>query len=474
MLDDPCSRFLPPVHPPPPASLSLTCISRLSTFFAPTSLTVDLRFSLPTLSSGSVPPDEAQKLAEEEDHEDGFERRYARGWLERVVAIGLRVIGRGEDEEGEWEEVVEKASGLLAFLSGPSAQGSSSTTYLLPSPPALSHPTFSILPTPPPTRPASATPFSHPSDSAPSSTSPGPSISLTIRDTTLLSNSTGHRTWGAAALLAQSLASSPSLFFPPSSASSPFRPLRVLELGSGTGLVGLTAGSVLSRLSRTAVVTLTDGGPEPASVLSNLAENVGSNVGALEGVQVEVQELDWREFFPLEEGGKGKTVPEEEKYDVVLASDVAYEPGMAEALHAAVAGLLRFPPPSSPSSTSNAPSSSTSSDQPSSAFHLIIPLRRTHTHETATVDRLFPLSSSLSSSSSSSSPPLDPSLLRPHPSTPSTTYRLVSRSREDITGPDGFGGRGGGAGTVRGRGRGRAEGEMVYRCSRVEWEEVRE
>ncbi|GAA5824817.1 hypothetical protein JCM11251_005356 [Rhodosporidiobolus azoricus] len=465
MLDDPCSRFLPPVHPPPSASLSLSCISRLSTFFAPSSLTVDLRFALPSLSSGSSVPEEAGLLAEEEEEEDAFERGYARGWLERVVAVGLKAIGKGEDSEGKWEEVVENASGLLAFLSGPSAQGSSSTTYLLPTPPALAIPVSisSFLPTPPPTRPASTTPGTD------------ASISLTIRDTTLLSNSTGHRTWGAATLLAQSLASSPSTFFPSathSPSSHPAQPLRVLELGSGTGLVGLTCAAVLSRLalSRGAVVTLTDGGPEPASVLSNLSANVESNAEALEGVEVEVKELDWREFFPMgEEGGKGKTVEEVEKYDVILASDVAYEPGMAEALHAAVAGLLRFPPSPVP-----AASSSLSEVLPSAVFHLIIPLRRTHTRETAAVDRLFPYSPSSSSPRPElpSTPSIDPSLLRTDSST-GKTYRLITRTREDITGPDGFGGRGGGAGSVRWRGGARAEGEMVYRVYAVGWEEVR-
>ncbi|GAA6010442.1 hypothetical protein JCM10207_001306 [Rhodosporidiobolus poonsookiae] len=458
MSDSPPSVFLPPVHPPPPVSLVLSSLSRLSSFVSPPNAVIDLRRALPDLSSGSVPTEEAHQAAQEEEHEDEFERNYARGWLERIVAIGSRVLAKGGGDAEQWEQAVDEASGFVAVMSGPSAQGSSSKTYLLPTPSSARLSPL-LPPTPPPTRPASTVPPEP--GSSPSLTSPD-ALSLTIRDTTLLQNSTGHCTWGSAPLLSQRLASSPLSFFPLPTSTSTARPLRCLELGSGTGLVGLSAAAILARLSLPsgATVTLTDGGAEPA-VLDNLARNVVSNAAALEGVKVHVAELDWREFLPLSsgvEGAQDRTVPDEERYDVLLAADVAYEPGMAEALHAAVAGLLRFPGLSAQLSSSSAPA-------PAPAFHLVIPLRPTHTRETADVARLFPLSPSPSPSSSS---PISPASTPPVSlRADSTPFRLVARTRDELTGPDGFGG---GAGRMRGRGR--AEGEMRYWAMRVEWEEV--
>ncbi|GAA6030828.1 hypothetical protein JCM8097_008896 [Rhodosporidiobolus ruineniae] len=455
MPDDPPSAFLPSLHPLPPSSLLASSLSRLSASLQPSNTLIDLRHPLSDLSSGSIPAGAAAKAAREEEQEDEFERGYASGWLERVVAVCSRALAKGE--EG-WEEVVDGASGLLAFLSGPSAQGSSSKTYLLPStgntPPSL--------PTPPPTRPSSTLPSRSASPTPSPCSSASVDLALTIHETTLLQNSTGHRTWGSAPLLAQRLASSPSSFFPrlpspDSEAGSAARPLRVLELGSGTGLVGLSAAAVLARsgYGNGASVTLTDGGAEPLAVLDNLRANVAANATALGGVEVRVEELDWRDFL-----GEGKKVAEEEKFDVILAADVAYEPGMAEALHAAVSGLLRLPSLSSPSSSPVSYTATTPPSPPPSAFHLIIPLRPTHTAESSTVARLFP------PPSSSPSPPV-PGLVKLDP-TSGRAYRLVSREVVELTGPDGFGGGGGRARS------GRAEGEMRYCLRRVEWEEIRD
>ncbi|BGP19473.1 hypothetical protein JCM10213_006293 [Rhodosporidiobolus nylandii] len=447
MLDDPCSRFLPRIYPAPPPSELLASLSRLTAFLNPPNTLVDLRIPLPVLADVALPAGEVAKVAQEEEQEDDFERGFARSWLERVVAIASKALARGADEFELWEKVVDGASGLLAVLSGPSAQGSSSKTYLLPAPRVVPYPSASppcLPPTPPPSHPASTSPSVAPS---PRPASPIPRLddplSLTIRDTTLLQNSTGHRTWGSAPILAQRMASLPWSFFPLSAPTA--SPPRILELGSGTGLVGLSAAAVLSRLSPRSgsSVTLTDGGPEPAAVLDNLAANVAANAESLAGVEIKVEQLDWREFLPPSSpGGQGRQPRQEERYDVLLAADVAYEPGMAEALHAAVCGLLRFP-----SSTSPPPSPAT--------FHLIIPLRRTHTVETATVERLFPPSASA----------VDPALV--HTAEDGRRFRLVATEREELIGPDGFGG-----GGARGRGRGRAEGEMRYLALRVEWAAV--
>lgn len=93
------------------------------------------------------------------------------------------------------------------------------------------------------------------------------------------------------------------------SLSSPPR-LRILELGSGTGLVGITAALTLS-----ADVTVTD----LPHVLPNLEFNARANsdVLARHGGSVEVAALCWGEVDQME-GLVGR------EYDLVLGSDVVY------------------------------------------------------------------------------------------------------------------------------------------------------
>ncbi|BGP34818.1 hypothetical protein JCM10296v2_006642 [Rhodotorula toruloides] len=436
MSPPPPSTSLPPLHPLPSPSLLLKSISSLSTFLSPSSHIVDLR---PPLSSYNYLVADAGQEADE------FEAGYAKGWLERVVALGAREAGRGEEGE-EWEEVVESAARVLAGLLGPSAQGSVTKTYLLPRPtrhletkPSIP---FFAYPTPPPTRPASTAPFDHPSPPFTSSPPASSDIGLTIRDGTLVEASTGHRTWGAATLFSHRLASLPSTFLPLSSMSSN-RPLRVLELGSGTGLVGLAAAKVLQALEVPAHTVLSDGGDEPDTVLANLRENVEANFPFADAthscIRVDVQRLDWRGYLPSSPLANSHT--QEERYDLLLGTDLAYERGQATLLHSAVAGLLRFPSPSF--------------DEVKPVLWLTIVLRPTHAAEIAEVDSLFP-------SSSSSSSPCDPSLVRHYAG---NSYRLITTASEELVGPDGFAGR-----AVRGRMS--ARGEMRYRIYRIGWEEV--
>ncbi|GAA5899626.1 hypothetical protein JCM8208_000608 [Rhodotorula glutinis] len=460
MNDTPPSTYLPGLVPVPPRSTILDSLSRLAAAYAtPPSTLVDLRPSVYAYNATSTT---AAETGEGEDGAgDAFEIGFARGWLEKALATGSRALARGMDETGEWEQAVDEAARLLADLSGPSAQGSTTKTYLLPDPVHdVAAPGSYPYPTPPPTRPSSTAPFlSHPSPStafksALSCTSPSP-LHITIRDGTLIEASTGHRTWGSASILAHLLAASPSRFFPSLSAppSPPSSPLCVLELGSGTGLVGLTAAAVLSRLGvgarQGAEVVLSDGGDEPQAVLDNLRDNVGANAGAIgDGVSVRVERLDWRDHVPREAGSAplDEVLPATsaaERFDVLLGTDLVYERGQASLLHAAAAGLLRFPPSTSSSSTTSRPT-----------FWLTLPLRPTHADENAEVAELFPSPESSTA----------PQLCRTDWAT-GKTYRLLAVEREELLGPSGF--------AVGGTGRGSAAmGELRYCVLRIEWQEV--
>ncbi|KAL7131891.1 hypothetical protein ABFS83_12G035400 [Erythranthe nasuta] len=101
--------------------------------------------------------------------------------------------------------------------------------------------------------------------------------------------------------------------------TSPDRRLRILELGSGTGLVGIAAAALLG-----ATVTVTD----LPRVLPNLQYNVDANAGILAaaggGGTVGVAALAWGDRSHMEAVGVD--------YDIVLGSDVVYHDNLYEPL----------------------------------------------------------------------------------------------------------------------------------------------
>lgn len=103
-------------------------------------------------------------------------------------------------------------------------------------------------------------------------------LQLTLHEPALAADNLGLKTWASAYLLAKRL---PSLSLPPLPAGS-----RVLELGAGTGLVGLAAAATLH-----AHVVFTDL-PE---IVPNLAHNVCANATtiAAHGGKADVGVLDW-------------------------------------------------------------------------------------------------------------------------------------------------------------------------------------
>ncbi|KAJ8764477.1 hypothetical protein K2173_006217 [Erythroxylum novogranatense] len=93
--------------------------------------------------------------------------------------------------------------------------------------------------------------------------------------------------------------------------------LKVLELGSGTGLVGIAAAAILG-----ANVTVTD----LPHVITNLQFNVDANAGllTLHGGTVHVAALRWGDTGDVEAVGR--------EFDIVVASDVVYHEHLFEPL----------------------------------------------------------------------------------------------------------------------------------------------
>ncbi|KDE02373.1 hypothetical protein MVLG_07061 [Microbotryum lychnidis-dioicae p1A1 Lamole] len=345
------SQHLPTLSPHPPPSQLRTSLDRLQRLVAPHQIIIDLR----STSSG-LQPSLNQDLATL----DAFELNYARQWLERLVSLGSRrlVLVEDEEEAAEWEGLVEGGSYVLGRLMGGSASGGFEQVFLLPSPLGQEFEPLRIR----------------------------------IRETTLLSNSTGFRTWASATLLAQRIASNPFDYLPTTTAtttttisdSEPVAAVQILELGSGTGLVGLTLIATLSVLGIRSEVDLTD---HEDSVLENLRRNLDrfSREGLDEEAVVggRVSKLDWSDHQSDSGLIRCHTKEEGRKvFDLIVAADVIYEPDHVELIHSTVAAFLRQPDPRS------------TRFEEGGTFHLALPLRSTHGLEMETFKKTFPRVSS--------------------------------------------------------------------------------
>ena len=148
-------------------------------------------------------------------------------------------------------------------------------------------------------------------------------MDITLYEPSLTSDNLGHKTWLASYLLAKRLPSLRSLLEKPAlqlyhkdqggHLLKPNEFSSVLELGAGTGLVGIAAAAILGTH-----VDLTDL-PE---ICENLRRNVRSNEGSLTAVggSASVFSLDWGSLPPVE------SVQESQKYNVIMAADPLYSP----------------------------------------------------------------------------------------------------------------------------------------------------
>ncbi|OKL64353.1 hypothetical protein UA08_00977 [Talaromyces atroroseus] len=149
-------------------------------------------------------------------------------------------------------------------------------------------------------------------------TSSGEEFSLTLHEPSLTSDNLGMKTWLSSYLLSRRLhfifESVPELVNSDLTSSSSGTRLRALELGSGTGLVGL---SFATLQGPSASIHLTD---LPA-IVPNLASNAALNSELLCEVNAEVTTgvLDWST-------PPASAPSSEERYDIILAADPLYSP----------------------------------------------------------------------------------------------------------------------------------------------------
>ncbi|KAF9055684.1 putative methyltransferase-domain-containing protein [Panaeolus papilionaceus] len=179
--------------------------------------------------------------------------------------------------------------------------------------------------------------------------------------------SVGLQSWAASINLGERFCLQPSFFsLGPSATPRQDKPLRILELGAGTGLLSIIADKILASYTPkvSTEIVATDYHPE---VLSNLSKNVETNFPAeTTSTSISVQALDWE--TPIYEGPLGRP------FDLILAADVVYHPDHARWIKGCIERLLARP-----------------SDNPEAVFWLIIAVRRTGRHEgmDRTVDELF-------------------------------------------------------------------------------------
>ena len=345
-------------------------------------------------------------------HLDPFERSYTLRWLTALMSY-LET----QDNSADAEPLIELAASILALCSGTSAAGTFHRNLVFTSNSISSC-----------------------------------SITLRVKDIPLNNQdyaSVGAQTWGGACVLSESIVDEPWRFGLCHAPQNDFlknnfsplckmklrpQPLRILELGAGTGLVSLTICKLLQNLMTTyglpspmsseahsplvsphaSVATLdsllgSTSKPIPISsatvliatdhyppVLENLASNIATNFPSRtqqsnDPISFTSHNLDWSHFSSTYATGNPTAAtppkPFDEPFDLIFGADIIYELEHASWLKLCLSVLLRKPD----LAASHAEIDISMNIDP--AFHLVIPLRSTHVRESRTVELVFPFSS---------------------------------------------------------------------------------
>ena len=343
-------------------------------------------------------PDDHDDEAVQRVQSDAFERTYAIRWLTALIV-------QLESRQEQWsllastptrtitdtDTLLQQAASLLATCAGVAAAPKLHRRFSFESPVPVSTPTAGDI------------------DSDKIMTR---AVHVDLTDISLDNHdyaSVGAQTWGGACVLAEMIAEHPDRFglgcatrwglsvtgSDTNGLDTRERPLRVLELGAGTGLVGLTVAKLLQSLlpcespnpnpdltltlHPRATIVLTD---FYSAVLANLQSNIDANFPTVpdenntdhySAVLVHSCPLDWSLFSPT----MTETLPIPDilstPFDIVFGADIVYEPQHAVWIHDCLMSILSYP--------------DGSNEDP--VFHLVIPLRPTHTFESNTVEEVF-------------------------------------------------------------------------------------
>jgi 2-polyprenyl-3-methyl-5-hydroxy-6-metoxy-1,4-benzoquinol methylase len=262
---------------------------------------------------------ESEGLDPEVLRSDELERNFAIKWLTGLIKrsdIWMQALDSVPEQEHIRLAVIEEASKLLARFSGDDEQQEDALTRQF------------------------VFPFG----------TGGKPIRIELNDAPLAPTdhtSVGLQSWGSAIIFAERICANPIRYM---SITQGATPVRVLELGAGTGLLSIAAARLLDRMGVDATIVATD---YHSAVLHNLLQNVKTN-----DVSVQIESLDWSRPPPLK------------PYDVILGADVVYHPEHAKWIKNCVEKALKK----------------------GGVFWLIIAMRSSGRHEGLweTVDDVFP------------------------------------------------------------------------------------
>ncbi|KAH6901067.1 hypothetical protein BKA70DRAFT_1524694 [Coprinopsis sp. MPI-PUGE-AT-0042] len=249
-------------------------------------------------------------------------------------------------------------------------------------------------------------------------------ISIHLRDVPLDNQGygcVGAQTWGWACVMAEMVVEDPTRRTGRKEETKQ-RSFRILERGAGTGLVSLAVASfyhaLFSRDPHTSQPGCSKGNVEItaidyySSVLEkhevNLQNNgfgsapEGTNVvtstsnqltSTTPNVSLKSCSLDWSTFPSLSSSSSPLSPPPsspndtplDELFDMAFGADIVYEEQPAVRIKGCLKKLLRRPL----WTTSTAGGDESEDKDPNSYFHLMIPLRSTHTFESGTIETVF-------------------------------------------------------------------------------------
>ena len=264
-------------------------------------------------------------------------RKPACDWLTVLISHLQKYLLKDGDDLEARETLIDDAAALLSILAGTASAGKLNRTFT----------------------------FDH---------SLSPPIHVQVTDIPLENQdytTLGAQTWGGARVLAEIIIQNPHRFaLHQESAVKP----KILELGAGTGLVSLAAFRYLASKGLGANIYATDFNP---SILDNLVHNISINKLAIPepntDLEISCVSLDWSDPDATDADLFNSV-------DLVLGADVIYEELHARWIRTCLEKFMRKPRPGTVQPT----------------FHLVTPLRPTHTFESNTIEEIFPLRSETS------------------------------------------------------------------------------